>query len=176
MTSGREVATPRKSDPPNVEPNPNPSSSLMTLSVTKVTKIEAAIKRIRRIGKDKEAIYTCYVTDETRKLLGVVSVKELLLADDDVLVGDLMDDTFICCKTSDDQESVTKLLQKYDFLALPVVDNEERLVGIITIDDAIDVIQEEAEEDFEKMAAMLPSDKPYLDMSVFSVSLLLLLL
>lgn len=148
------------------------AGSIMTseyIDLKKSMSVEDAIKRIRKIGQDKEEIYTCYVTDNQRHLDGVVSVKQLLLAKDDTLVEDLMDDAFICCKTSDDQESVTKLLQKYDLLALPVVDNENRLVGIITIDDAVDVIQQEAEEDFEKMAAMLPSDKPYLDMPVFSL-------
>lgn len=131
--------------------------------------VETAIKKIRRVGKDKADIYTCYVIDPKRQLQGVISVKDLLLAEDDDLISDLMDENYICCKTSDDQELVSKLLQKYDLLALPVVDNENRLVGIITIDDAVDIIQEEAEEDFEKMAAMLPSEKPYLQTSVFTL-------
>ena len=148
------------------------AGSIMTseyIALKKDITVEQAIKRIRTVAKDKEEIYTCYVTDSSRVLIGVVSIKQLLLADDDALVGDIMTESIISAKTSDDQESVSKLLQKYDLLALPVVDNEERLVGIITIDDAIDVIAEEAEEDFEKMAAMLPSDKPYFEMSVFSL-------
>lgn len=128
-----------------------------------------AIAKIRKIGKDKEDIYTCYIIDSKRHLQGVVDLKDILLANDNYLISDLMDTNYICCKTSDDQESVSKLMQKYDLLALPVVDNESRLVGIITIDDAIDIIQEEVEEDFEKMAAMLPSEKPYLQMSVFTL-------
>ena len=148
------------------------AGSIMTseyIALKKDITVEQAIKRIRSVAKDKEEIYTCYVTDSSRVLIGVVSIKQLLLADDDVLVGDIMTESLISAKTSDDQEEVSKLLQKYDLLVLPVVENEDRLVGIITIDDAIDVIAEEAEEDFEKMAAMLPSDKPYFEMSVFSL-------
>lgn len=150
----------------------NSAGSIMTceyIDLKKDMSVEDAIKRIRRVGNDKEDIYTCYVIDRFRRLDGVISIKTLLLANDETIIEEIMDSSFISCKTSDDQESVTKLLQKYDLLSLPVVDNENRLVGIITIDDALDVIQEEAEEDFEKMAAMLPSDKPYLEMSVFSL-------
>ena len=148
------------------------AGSVMTceyISIKKEYTVEQAIKKIRRTGTDKEGIYTCYVIDASRHLEGVISLKTLLLSEDDQIVSDLMDTNFICCNTTDERESVTKLLQKYDLLALPVVDNEKRLVGIITIDDAVDVIQEEAEEDFEKMAAMLPSNKPYLDMNVFTL-------
>lgn len=148
------------------------AGSIMTceyIDIKKDMSVAQAISKIRKNGFNKEGFYTCYVVNEQRVLIGVITVQTLLLSKDDEKVEDLMDDTFIYCKTSDDQESVTKLLQKYDLLSLPVVDNENRLVGIITIDDAVDVIQEEAEEDFEKMAAMLPSDKPYLDMSVFSL-------
>ena len=134
----------------------------------KMTVIEA-LKRIRNKGQDKEDIYTCYVTDSSRHLEGVITAKTLLLSDDEILIEELMDDNFIFCNTNDDKEEVSKLMQKYDLLSLPVVDKENRLVGIITIDDAVDIIQEEVEEDFEKMAAILPSDKPYLDMSVFSL-------
>ncbi len=148
------------------------AGSIMTaeyISLKSNYSVAKAIKRIRSIGHDKETIYTCYVTDDSRKLEGVVTVKELLLNDDDTIVETIMDKNFVACKTNDDQELVSKLLQKYDLLALPVTDNEGRLVGIITIDDAVDIIQEENEEDFEKMAAMAPSNKPYLDMSVFSL-------
>ena len=131
--------------------------------------VKDAILKIRTQGQDKEEIYTCYVIDDSRHLIGVISVKTLLLANDDELISSLMDSTFIYSTTNEDKEDVTKKLQKYDLLALPVVDNESRLVGIVTIDDAIDVLQDESEEDFEKMAAMLPSNKPYLEMSVFSL-------
>lgn len=130
---------------------------------------EMAIKRIRRTGVDKETIYTCYVTDENNKLIGITTVKDLLLADDDDLVRELMEENVISVNTLDDQEHVAKKFSNYNFLALPVVDNENRLVGIVTIDDAIDVIQEEATEDIEKMAAVLPSDKPYMRTSVLGV-------
>ena len=130
---------------------------------------EMAIKRIRRTGVDKETIYTCYVTDNNNKLIGISTVKDLLLADDDDPVKDLMEENVISVNTLDDQEQVAQMFSNYNFLALPVVDNENRLVGIVTIDDAIDVIQEEATEDIEKMAAVLPSDKPYMKTSVWGI-------
>ncbi len=130
---------------------------------------EMAIKRIRRTGVDKETIYTCYVNDENNKLIGITTVKDLLLANDDDVVRDLMEDNVISVHTLDDQEKVAQIFSNYDFLALPVVDNEQRTVGIVTIDDAIDVIQEETTEDIEKMAAVLPSDKPYMKTGVFGI-------
>lgn len=130
---------------------------------------EMAIKRIRRTGVDKETIYTCYVTDENNRLIGITTVKDLLLAEDDDLVRELMEENVISVNTLDDQEHVAKKFSNYNFLALPVVDNENRLVGIVTIDDAIDVIQEEATEDIEKMAAVLPSDRPYMKTSVLGI-------
>lgn len=130
---------------------------------------EMAIKRIRRTGVDKETIYTCYVSDTDNKLIGITTVKDLLLADDNALVKDLMEENVISVHTLDDQEQVAKIFQNYNFLALPVVDKEYRLVGIVTIDDAIDVLQEETTEDIEKMAAVLPSDKPYMKTSVFGI-------
>ncbi|MGN0502325.1 MAG: magnesium transporter [Ruminococcus sp.] len=130
---------------------------------------EMAIKRIRRTGVDKETIYTCYVTDNNNRLIGISTVKDLLLADDDDLVNDLMEENVISVNTLDDQEQVAQMFSNYNFLALPVVDNENRLVGIVTIDDAIDVIQEEATEDMEKLAAVLPSDKPYMKTSVWGI-------
>ena len=129
--------------------------------------VEDALKHIRRTAQDKETINVCYVTDIHRHLLGWVSIRTLILAEEDDLIGDIMERNFIAVQTLDDQESTAQALSKYDFLALPVVDTEGRLVGIVTIDDAIDVIEEETTEDFEKMAAMLPSDKPYLKTGVF---------
>ena len=130
---------------------------------------ELAIKRIRRTGVDKETIYTCYVTDKNNHLIGITTVKDLLLAEDDSVVSDIMEENVISVNTLDDQEQAALMLSNYNFLALPVVDNENRLVGIVTIDDAIDVIQEEATEDIEKMAAVLPSDKPYMRTSVWGI-------
>ncbi len=127
---------------------------------------EEAIKRIRRTGIDKETIYTCYVTEEDRRLIGYVSIRTLLISDDEERVKDIMDDNVISVTTTDDQEDVSILFGKYNFVALPVVDKEGRLVGIVTVDDAIDVMQEEVTEDIEKMAAIIPSEKPYLKMSV----------
>ena len=124
--------------------------------------VEAALKRIRRTGPDKETINVCYVIDEGRHLIGLLSIRTLLLADDDDIIGDIMERNFISVQTLDDQESTARALSKYDFLALPLVDTENRLVGIVTVDDAMDVLQEEVTEDIEKMAAILPSDKPYL--------------
>mgnify|MGYP002514825365 CR=1 FL=1 len=129
--------------------------------------VEDALKHIRRTAQDKETINVCYVTDVHRHLLGWVSIRNLILSEEDDLIGDIMERNFIAVQTLDDQESTAQALSKYDFLALPVVDTEGRLVGIVTIDDAIDVIEEETTEDFEKMAAMLPSDKPYLKTGVW---------
>lgn len=123
---------------------------------------EEAIKRIRRTGVDKETIYNCYVTDHNRKLIGTISIRTLLLSDDDDVIQEIMESNVISVSTLEDQESVAQMFAKYNFVALPVVDQENRLVGIVTVDDAIDVMQEEATEDFEKIAGMTPSDKPYL--------------
>ena len=138
------------------------------LSLKKDMTVEDAFKRIRRIGGDMETINILYVTDPTRHLLGVLSVRDLLLADEDDLIEDIMDPDVVWAKTTDDREDVAQALSKYDFLAMPIVDLEKRLVGIVTVDDAMDVIEEETTEDFEKMAAMLPSDKPYLRTGVFA--------
>ena len=127
-----------------------------------------ALKRIRRTGPDKETINICYVIDEGRHLLGYLSIRTILLSEEDDVVGDIMDTHVISANTLDDQEDVAQTLNKYDFLALPIVDTENRLVGIVTVDDAMDVIEEETTEDFEKMAAMLPSDKPYLKAGIFA--------
>lgn len=126
--------------------------------------VSDAFTRIRRTGVDKETIYTCYVTDSKRKLKGVVTAKDLLLAGEGDLIRDIMETNVISVSTIEDKEIVADIFQKYDLLALPVVDGEERLVGIVTVDDAIDVLQEEATEDIEKMAAITPTDKPYLKM------------
>ncbi|MBQ7460512.1 MAG: magnesium transporter [Oscillospiraceae bacterium] len=130
---------------------------------------EDAIKRIRRTGIDKETIYTCYVTDANRKLIGALTLKDILLAEDDTLIGDIMHEDTVSVTTLDDQEEAAKSLSKYDLNAIPVVDKEGRLVGIITVDDAIDVIEEETTEDIEKMAAITPTDKPYLKLSPFEI-------
>lgn len=128
--------------------------------------VKDAIKRIRRTGVDKETIYTCYVTNENRKLVGMLSIKTLLLTDDDDIVEDIMETNVISVNTLDDQEIVANQFNKYNFLALPVVDRENRLVGIITVDDAMDVMQDEATEDMEMMAAITPTDKPYIKTGV----------
>ena len=130
---------------------------------------EEAIKRIRRGAVDKETIYTCYVTDKNRKLVGYVTLKSLLLAEDDTQITQIMGTDTISVTTTDDQEEVANALSKYDLSALPVVDKESRLVGIVTVDDAIDVMEEEATEDIEKMAAIMPTDKPYLKLSPFEI-------
>ena len=131
--------------------------------------VEESILRIRRQGVDKETIYTCYVTKD-RTLLGIVTVKDLLLAEDDeTLIRDLMETDLISVTTHTDQEEVARLFSKYDFLALPVVDQENRMVGIVTVDDAIDVMEEEATEDIELMGGMLPSENTYLRSSVWEL-------
>ena len=149
------------------------AGSIMTteyVSLRPEMRVEEAIARIRATGVDKETVYTCYVT-EGRFLRGIVTAKALLLSDGQKKISDLMEDHVISVRTTTDQEEVALLLRKYGFLALPVVDNEERLVGIVTVDDAMDVIQEEATEDIEIMAAMTPSEKPYLRTSVCDIFL-----
>ena len=132
--------------------------------------VEEAILRIRRQGVDKETIYTCYVTDNDRTLLGLVSVKDLLLADDDeIRIKEIMTTNIISVSTQTDQESVARMLSKYNFLCLPVVDRENRMVGIVTFDDAMDVMEEEATEDMELMSGMTPSEKPYLKSSTWEL-------
>ena len=128
--------------------------------------VEESFARIRKVGLDKETVYTCYVTVR-RKLLGVVTVKRLLLSSYETPIRDIMETNVLSVHTLDDKEDVAQMFSKYDLSALPVVDNDDRLVGIITFDDAMDVIEEETTEDFEKMAAILPSDKPYLKSGVF---------
>ena len=132
--------------------------------------VEEAILRIRRQGVDKETIYTCYVTGNDRTLLGLVSVKDLLLAEDDEMrIKEIMTTNIISVSTQTDQESVARMLSKYNFLCLPVVDGEQRMVGIVTFDDAMDVLTEEATEDMELMSGMTPSEKPYLKSSTLEL-------
>lgn len=131
--------------------------------------VEDAITRIRRTGIDKETIYTCYVTSKDRVILGVVTVKDLLVADDDEFVSDIMDTKVIFATHDEDKEDVAREMAKYDFLAMPVVDKEKRLVGIVTVDDALDVMEKEATEDIERMTGLTPSDKPYLKTSVIEI-------
>ena len=132
--------------------------------------VEEAILRIRRQGVDKETIYTCYVTGNDRTLLGLVSVKDLLLAEDDEMrIKEIMTTNIISVSTQTDQESVARMLSKYNFLCLPVVDGEQRMVGIVTFDDAMDVLTEEATEDMELMSGMTPSEKPYLKSSTWEL-------
>ena len=151
----------------------NSVGSIMTaefIDLKKSMTAEDAIKRIRRVGEDCESIYTCYVTDERRVLEGVVTLRELLLAPDSDRVEDLMERDLITAHTTEDREEAVQRLMKYDFINLPVTDHENRLVGIVTVDDVMDVMEEEATEDFEKMAAMAPSEKPYLKTGVFSLA------
>ena len=143
----------------------NSAGSIMTIEFAELPgnlTVRQAMDTIRRTGLDKETIYTCYVIDESRHLIGTVALRHLILAEDDVLVRDIMDTNIISAKTLDDQEFVADTVRKYDLMSLPVVDNEARLVGIITADDVMDVIEEENTEDIEKMGGLLPSDDEYL--------------
>ena len=140
------------------------AGSIMTseyVDLKKYMSVRESFARIRRIGEDKETIYICFVTSADRKLEGIVTVKDLLLADDDTIVEDLMDTNVIFATTTEDQQSVSEKFSDYDLIALPVVDTEGRLVGIVTVDDVIDVMEQETTEDFQIMAAMTPSDTPY---------------
>ena len=150
------------------------AGSLMTTEFVRLMAsmtVEEAFAVLRRVALDRETVYTCYVTDEKRHLLGVVTVKTLLLHEGGTLLSDIMEESVIAVHTLTDREEVAQLFGKYDFLALPVVDAERRLVGIITVDDALDVLQEEAEEDFAMMAAVTPTEEPYLRSGVFSIFL-----
>ena len=147
----------------------NSAGSIMTTEYVALRPnmtVEESILRIRRQGVDKETIYTCYVIDKDRTLLGLVTVKDLLLCDDDeTQINDIMVTNLISVTTQDDQEEVARMFSKYNFLALPVVDKENRMVGIVTFDDAMDVMQDEATEDMEIMAAITPSEKSYMSSS-----------
>lgn len=143
----------------------NSAGSLMTIEYVDLKRhytVQDALLDIKRTGLTKETVYTCYVIDANRKLEGIVSLRDLVTSDLDAKIEDLMTSDIVYVHTHDDQEKVAQLFKKYDFLALPVVDNEDRLVGIITVDDIIDVIEEETTEDMYKMAAMAPSEKSYL--------------
>ena len=129
--------------------------------------VAEAIQRIRKVGVDSETINICYVLDNTRTLVGTVALRYLLLSEPDAIIGDIMHRNVIAIHTQMDQEEVARQFKKYEFTAMPVVDNEDRLVGIITVDDVVDILEEETTEDIEKMAAVMPSDKPYLKMTVF---------
>ena len=151
----------------------NSAGSIMTaeyVALRPAMTVEESFAYIRKNGVDKETIYTCYVITPSRKLLGVVTLKDLLMNPYETIVEDIMDDNIIIAHTTDDQEEVASTFSKYDLLALPVVDREERLVGIVTVDDIVDVMEQEATEDFQKMAAMAPSEKEYLKTSVFSLA------
>ena len=148
------------------------AGSVMTaefLDLHKSMTVSEAIENIRRKGVDKETVYVAYVTNASRVLEGIVSLKDLIFASPDAIIADIMDTDILCANTLDHQEDVVAMIRKYDMLALPVVDKENRLVGIVTVDDAIDVIEEEATEDIEKMAAIVPSDKSYMRAGVFEI-------
>lgn len=149
------------------------AGSLMTIEFVDLKKemtVARAMERIRQIGVDKETIYTCYVTNSKRILEGLVTLRELVLAKPDTLIEELMETDVIFAHTGDDQEEIAETIKKYDFLSVPVVDKERRLVGIITVDDIVDVIQEEAEEDFQMMAAMQPHEEEYMTAKPMSLA------
>ena len=151
----------------------NSAGSIMTaeyIGLKKHMTVEECFAYIRKNGIDSETIYTCYVMDSKRRLEGVVTVRNLIMNPSTALLGDIMDDNVIKVSTTTDQEEVVETMIKYDLLSMPVVDSEGRLVGIITVDDVMDVMEEEATEDIEKMAAMLPSEKPYLKTGVFELA------
>jgi len=148
------------------------AGALMTIEYVSLKKnwtVKQCFDRIRKVAVDKETIYTCYVTDETRKLIGVVSVKTLLLNNYETVIGDIMETDVISVTTTDDKEYVASTIAKYDLNAIPVVDSEGRIVGIITVDDAMDVMEDETTEDIAKMAAITPTDTPYLEQSVWQI-------
>ena len=146
------------------------AGSIMTVEFVDLKEnltVQESIARIRKVGLDKETINICYVLDNKRTLVGTVALRYLLLSDPDAIIGEIMHENVISLHTLMDQEEVARQFQKYDFTSMPVVDNENRLVGIITVDDVVDIMQEEATEDMEKMAAIVPSDKPYMKTGVF---------
>lgn len=146
------------------------AGSIMTtefVDLKETMTVEQALQRIREKGVDSETIYTTYVLDSSRKLVGLINIKDILLAKPDTIIKNIMETNIISVNTTEDQEEVAKKFDKYDFFALPVVDQESRLVGIVTVDDAINVIQDEVSEDFEKMAAITPNEDGYFETSVF---------
>ncbi|MBD5643507.1 magnesium transporter [Clostridium botulinum] len=149
------------------------AGSIMTIEFVDLKKemtVEQAIERIRKIGVDKQTINTCYVIDGNRKLEGIISIRRLILSNKDVLTKDIMKENYVSINTFDDQEYVANQFKKYDLVSMPVVDKEHRLVGIITIDDIVDIIDQENTEDFHKMAAMEPSEEEYLKTGVFELA------
>lgn len=149
------------------------AGSLMTIEFVDLKKemtVKQAINRIREIGLDKETIYTCYVTNNEKVLEGIISLKDLVLAKPDELILDIMEDDVIHVKTHDDQEIIAEIFKKYDLLVVPVTDYENRMVGIITIDDVVDVIEQENTEDFQRMAAIEPTEEEYMEASVFMLA------
>lgn len=147
----------------------NSAGSLMTIEyveLRKEMKVYQALEHIKKTAPDKETIYTCYITNNSRKLEGIVSLKRLILSDRDIIIKDIMNKDVISVNTTYDQEEVASIFKKYDLIVLPVVDNEKRLTGIITIDDIVDVIDQENTEDFQKMAAMSPSEEKYLESGI----------
>lgn len=149
------------------------AGSIMTIEYVELKKtmtVKEAILHLKEIGLDKETIYTCYVTNSKRTLEGIVSLRKLVVSDEDKIITDLMDTDIVYVNTHDDQESVANVFVKYGFLALPVVDNEGRITGIITVDDIMDVIERETTEDFQIMAAMVPSETAYLDTKITSLA------
>lgn len=149
------------------------AGSLMTIEYVDLKKtmtIGEALARIKKTGMTKETIYTCYVIDSERKLEGIVSLRTLVTSDEHLIIGDIMEPDIVRVNTHEDQETVAQSFKKYGYLALPVIDNENRLIGIITVDDIIDIMEQEATEDFQKMAAMSPSEQPYLATGVFAMA------
>ncbi len=149
---------------------PDSAGSLMTIEYVDLKKkmtVKEALAHIKETGLDKETVYTCYVTDANRKLEGIISLRKLVISEEEEVIENLLETEVIYVNTHDDQETVASIFKRYGFLALPVVDNENRLTGIITVDDIMDVIDQETTEDFQKMAAMSPSERPYLETSTF---------
>lgn len=149
------------------------AGTIMTIEYVDLKKemsVKEAIEHIKKIGIDKETINTCYVIDANRKLEGVISIRKLILSDESYLVEDVFTKDVISVKTMDDQEFAAQLFKKYDLMSMPVVDNENRLVGIITVDDIVDIIEQENTEDIQRMAAMEPSDEEYLKSGVFKLA------
>ena len=150
----------------------NSAGSVMTaefIDLKETMTVAEAVARIRRTGVDKETVYTAYIIDGARHLHGTVSLKDLLFADSEALLSDIMSTDIVMASTSDHREDVAAIISKYDLLSLPIVDREQRLVGIVTVDDALDVMEEEATEDIEKMAALVPDNRPYLRSRVIEI-------
>lgn len=149
------------------------AGSIMTIEYVELRQkmtVKEALQHIKETGITKETVYTCYVTNSNRVLEGIVSLRSLVISDEDMKISELMEDDIIYVNTHDDQEVVADVFVKYGFLALPVVDNEHRLTGIITVDDIMDVMEQEATEDFQRMAAMAPSEDEYLSSSIFTLA------